>query len=484
MSTARIAVVGAGLAGLAAAARLAHAGCRIHVFERNEQPGGKMSRLEIGGFRWDMGPSLLTMPQIVRELWSEVGRRAEDDLDILPLRSTCRYRWSDGTVIDEDAGFWQREDVAAYLRHAKGIHDLSADAFLRHAPDELPSLLTPGRLPLLRYLPRVLDPRSLHQLNSSFFRDPHLVQLFDRFATYNGSSPYRTPSVFAIIAHVQAAFGGHYLRGGMFALAKALTKLADSLGAEISCGCDVTSVQREPDGRFRITLRNGRTESGFDRIICNMDAIEAPARLFGLDRRRPRRTPAPSTSGFILFLGLDRTYPSLDHHNILFSDDYPREFREMEAGLPASEPTVYIAIGSRTDPAMAPPGQEGWFVLVNAPATGGYDWRAGAESYAERVLDRIEAFGLPVRPHVVCRRLFTPEDFEHRDNAWRGTLYGFASHGLSASFRRPPMTRRDLPGVYFTGGTTHPGGGVPLVLLSGRIAASKVAASLGLIQPH
>ncbi len=479
MSTPRVAIIGGGLAGLAAAARLSHAGLSVHLFERNLQPGGKMARLESHGFRWDMGPSLLTMPQVIRQLWQDVGCHLEDDLEILPLLSTCRYRWSDGTLLDEDAAFWQRPEVAAYLQHAKGIYDLSADAFLHHAPDELLSLLTLDRIPLLRHLPKVADPRSLHSLNSHYFgHDPHLLQLFDRFATYNGSSPYKTPAVFSIIAYVQATFGGHYLRGGMHALARAMTHLASRLGTTISNGLDVRAVHRQADGTFRLVTHDGSHHAGYNRIICNMDAIEAPSKLFCL---KPPPSPPeqdPSTSGFILFLGLGRNYPELDHHNILFSDDYPREFQEMAEGLPATQPTIYIAIGSRTDPQLAPPGQEGWFVLVNAPATGRFDWQTRADDYAETILDRIESFGLKVRPHILFRQTFTPADFERRDLAWRGTLYGFASHGLTSSFRRPPIIRKELPGVFFAGGTTHPGGGVPLVLLSGQIAARKLLNSL------
>lgn len=474
-----IAVIGGGLGGLAAAIRLAHAGHRVVLHEKNDAPGGKMARLAWEGFRWDMGPSLLTMPQVVRELWAEVGRDPDEDIELIPLERTCRYRWTDGTVIDEDAAFWARPDVAAYIREARGVHDLSSDAFLRHAPDEMGRVLRADRLPLLRHFPKVADPRPLHRLNTSFFRDAHVLQIFDRFATYNGSSPYRTPSVFRIIPYVQAAFGGHYPRGGMRALAVAMTRLAEDLGVAIHCGSEIRQVRWE-GGAHRVIPADGSASFLADRVVCNMDAVTARDRLFaglGLPRRRVRAAPDPSTSGFILFLAMDRPFPGLDHHNILFSDDYPGEFRQLAEGRPADQPTVYIAVGSRTDPSLAPPGKESWFVLVNAPATGGFDWSRGADGYAERVLDRIGAFGMDARPHILHRRLFTPEDFEARDRAWRGTLYGFASHGLLSSFRRPAVAPPDLPGVYFVGGTTHPGGGVPLVLLGGRIVANKILES-------
>ena len=476
-----VAVVGGGLGGLATAIRLAHGGLDVVLVEKNERVGGKMSRLERGGYRWDMGPSLLTMPETVRELWSEVGRRAEDDLEFIELASTCRYRWSDGVAIDEDAGFWRRPEVAAYLGRARGVYELSADAFLRSAPGDLwRQFLDPRRLPLLRHLPKLATRESLHGLNARYFDDPHLLQIFDRFATYNGSSPYRTPAVFSIIPYVQARFRGHYLRGGMFALARAMRELAERLGVEVQCGREARQVRREGAAR-RVELADGGSLVA-RRVVCNMDAISAGERLFGAElaaRVRRSRRPEPSTSGFILFLGRSRVTPGLDHHNILFSDDYPREFAELGSGQPAGQPTIYIAIGARSDPAMAPPGGESWFVLVNAPATGGFDWRRGARDYGERVLDRIGEFGIDARDSLEVCEHFTPEDFARRDNAWRGTLYGYASHGVTSSFRRPPLRRRDLPGVYFVGGTTHPGGGVPLVLLSGRIVAERILREFG-----
>ncbi len=472
-------IIGGGLAGLACAARLAHAGLQVCLLEKSPAPGGKMARLEHSGFRWDLGPSLLTMPQVIRELWQDCGKDAVADLDFIELESTCKYRWSDGTIIDEDRAFWSRPEVAAYLNHARGIYELSADAFLNHAPDEIIRQFRPGQLQLLKHLPKVADLRSLHRLNRSFFSDHHLLQLFDRFATYNGSSPYKTPAVFSIIPYVQAQFRGHYLKGGMYSLAAAITRLAENFGAKIRCQQEVRSVASSDNG-FKVETASGDTLES-RRIVCNMDAIEATRRLFGKKIARKAvksQHQEPSMSGFILLLGMARQFPELDHHNILFSDDYPLEFQQISNGCPASQPTIYISIGARSDPAMAPEGKEGWFVLVNAPATGSFDWQQGASDYAELVLDRMADFGINPRPAIECQRTFTPEDFARRDNAWRGTLYGFASHGLTSSFTRPAIKRRDLPGIFFTGGTTHPGGGVPLVLLSGKIVARKVMQSL------
>ena len=199
-------------------------------------------------------------------------------------------------------------------------------------------------------------------------------------------------------------------------------------------------------------------------------------------REAPRPDRDPSLSGFVLLLGVRGLTPGLGHHNILFADDYRREFDQLFArGEPADPPTIYVAISARTDPSRAPAGAENWFVLVNAPATRpGLDWAALAPAYAERVIDRLEqGFGLRgLRERIAVRRTLTPADFEARDLSWRGALYGYASHGLFSAFQRPPIARRSRPGLAFAGGATHPGGGIPLVLRSGKLAAARIAEHL------
>ena len=468
----RIAVVGAGLGGLACAARLAHAGASVDLFEKNATPGGKMQSLCIDGFTWDMGPSLLTMPEVLHELWTDLGSRLEDHLELLPLASTCRYRWADGTLIDENAAFWQRPEVAAFLQYAAGLYDISADAFLYHRLEDWSRQLTWVNLPKLRHLPKIASPRTLHSVVSRYFSDPHLVQLFDRFATYNGSSPWRTPSAFNIIAYVQHRFGGWYPRGGMVQIARQLHLLAEKKGVRCHFQQEISQISPTADGW-------SVNDQKFDRVVCNADVLTAHETLLPeVERQRFRRSHLDhldvSMSGLILFLGVGRQYPGLEHHNIFFSDDYRAEFRQLEAGQPADIPTIYLASNSRTDPHGAPPGCDNWFLLINMPA--------GSEvppGYGDRILERLEKkFGFDdLRSHIRVRREFTPTDFAHRDRAWLGALYGFASHGTLTAFRRPAMEPKTMPGLHFVGGTTHPGGGVPLVLLSGKIAAERILAS-------
>ena len=477
----RVAVIGAGVGGLTCAALLAHAGRPVTVFEKNDRVGGKLNWLEASGYTWDMGPSLLTMPYVFEQLWQKLGRRLADDLTLLPLPVTCRYRWTDGTVIDEDAAFWQRPDVARFLEYARGLYELSADAFLHHPLGEWWRQVTLRNLPRLRHLPKIASFETMDRVVRRFFgHDPHLAQLFDRFATYNGSSPYRTPAAFNIIAYVEAKFGGWYVKGGLYEIARALERICREHGVKFCLNREIGSVERA--GREwllsdRPTAAHGGP-GGFETVVCNQDVLSFSADDAAM-RRRLRRSDL-AISGFILYLGVARQYPQLSHHNIFFSDDYPTEFRQLfDVRQPADEPTIYVAVHSKADPDRAPPGGENWFVLVNAPALSSerpVDWPALAETYGDRIIQRLETrFGFEgLRAAIRVRRHFTPADFQTRYLAHAGSLYGFASHGVRAAFQRPGLQPPGKPNFYFVGGSTHPGGGLPLVCLSGQMVADKI----------
>ncbi len=480
----RVAVIGAGVGGLTCAALLAKAGLAVTVFEKNERVGGKLNWLEADGYTWDTGPSLLTMPYVFEGLWEKLGRRLEDDLTLVPLPVTCRYRWTDGAVIDEDAAFWERPDVARFLRYARGLYDLSADAFLHHPLDEWWRQLRWRNLSKLRHLPKIASFRTMDGVVRRFFgRDPHLVQLFNRFATYNGSSPYATPAAFNIIPYVEAKFGGWYVKGGLYNIARALERICLELGVRILTGCEVQALGGI--GGYHLQTNLERT-GPFDTIVCNQDVLTAYPRLLSEHPTAARfqRTHlerlTPSISAFLLYLGVAKTYPELSHHNIFFSDDYPREFHQLFTERePLDEPTIYVAVHSKDDPERAPAGCENWFVLVNAPALKAdcrVDWPSMAQEYGDRIIERLETrFGFGgLRDAIRVRRQFTPANFETRYLANAGSLYGFASHGVCAAFQRPKLQPDGLRDFYFVGGSTHPGGGLPLVCLSSQIVADKI----------
>jgi phytoene desaturase len=481
-------IIGAGLGGLAAAVRLATRGVRVTVLEKNATVGGKVNIHQEAGYRFDTGASLLTMRHVLAELFQSAGRSVEDYLDIIPLEPICRYRWPDGTVFDAStnpeqtereieriAGARDVEGFRGFLADARRKYEVAERTFLSHSLNDLPRLLRPR---YARDLAAVASWRTLDRHVRRHFRSPHLRQLFDRFATYNGSSPYRTPATFALIAYVEFGLGAWYVRGGMYELPAALARLARELNVSIRNRVEVEKILIERGRARGVRLTNGeRIEC--DAVLVNADAVDAYRRLIERDARRiytdsKLEKIEPSCSGFVLLVGTKRRYPQLAHHNIFFSSDYPAEFRAIfEERRPAPDPTIYVCASSRTDETQAPGGHENLFILVNAPSTDGpTDWAARARPYRDFVIRRLEENGLEkLNEAIDYERIITPADFEREYHANRGSLYGISSNKLRNAYLRPPNKARDIEGLYFAGGATHPGGGIPLVLLSGKMAA-------------
>ncbi len=484
----RVIIVGAGLGGLATAIRLAAMGRRVTIVEQNERVGGKLNLLSAQGYTFDTGPSLLTMPWVIDELFAAAGRRTADYLQIDQIEPTCRYTWPDGTTFNA----WQRlpqfiqaverlspSDVPGFFRflaHTATIYDAVADNFLLKPFDGLRELLTPR---LLRDGPRIDALRSVDAAVRAFFHSPYLRQIFNRYATYNGSSPYRSPATFNVISYIEFAEGGWYVRGGMYGLAVALAQLCTELGVELRLNAPVAQILYQHGVAHGVRLTCGEALSA-SQVVVNADPRYAYATLIPGQARTARHLARlePSCSGFILFLGVKRSYPQLAHHNIFFSHDYPREFAAIfDHGVPAADPTVYVAASCVSDPAHAPPGHMNLFVLVNAPAlTERVCWTREAAPYRELVVAKLERMGLTgLGQHITYAQTWTPADLEGRYNAAGGAIYGLASNNPFAAFMRPPLRAQGVRGLYFVGGGTHPGGGIPLVLLSGRAVAERVS---------
>jgi len=313
--------------------------------------------------------------------------------------------------------------------------------------------------------------RSLASASRHFYSDPHLQQFLQRFATYNGSDPELTPATFAVIPYVQSRFGGWYIRGGIRRLAEVLLQIADKHGVEIQTSAEVRSIDTTG-----VTLASGKKIHA-DLIFHNGDVLGAYQKLIQHDRAAEIASkmakPERAISGFVVLLGVKGKDPSLAHHNIFFSDNYPLEFQQMfRENRPAENPTIYLCISSRSDPASAPADHDNYFLLVNTPAnTTSIDWAQESPRYAERIIRILDEKFLPgLRSKIVHQDHISPSDFESRDGAVGGSLYGWASHGIRHSFLRPPIRSSVIPNLFFVGGTTHPGGGLPLVLLSAEIA--------------
>lgn len=488
-----VVIVGAGIGGLSAAITLAQAGYPVQVYEQQPAVGGKLSQMLDQGFHWDTGPSVITMRQVFASLFARAGRRLEDYLDLIPLDPLTRYFYPDGVIFDA-ARNWpdmaaaiaalDPHDVAGYLRflaYAADIYRITGPVFIYNQPPSLRSFLNVPPRDMLR-----VDAWStLARAIARHVRSPHLRQLLGRFATYVGASPYLAPATLSVIAHVELTGGVWYPRGGVYAMAVALHRLAEESGVEIHTDRPVQEILVNGEHASGIRLADGRTIRA-RAVLANVDVATVYNRLID-----PRHLPSgvatrlarqeTSCSAFILLLGVNRQHPGLAHHNIFFSSDYPREFDDIfRRGRPPTDPTIYVAISSKTDPDHAPEGAENWFVLVNAPAVSPrFDWETAGSPYRDHVLATLARFGYDIRDAIIAEHRITPHDLARCTGGWRGALYGISSNHARNAFRRPHNRSPYLRGLYFCGGTTHPGGGVPLVTLSGMLAADLIRDDLG-----
>lgn len=478
-------VIGAGIGGLSAAIRLACAGQRVLVLEQNAAVGGKMSRIEQDGFRWDTGPSVITMRPVFEELFAAAGRRLDDYLTLEPVEPLTRYFYRDGVVLDATSDLTRMaaqieaiapHDVEGYLdflAYAAKLHRITGPTFIYDRPPDLGTLTRVSPLQFLQVDPWLTLDQAIRKRVGS----RHLRQLLGRFATYVGASPYAAPATLGVIAHVELTGGVWYPRGGIYAIAQAMARLARELGVEIRTDTPVAQIVTGGGWVRGVRLADGR-ELPARAVVANVDVTTVYQHLLPADvatptRRRNLRNVETSCSGYVLLLGVEGDSSGLAHHNIFFSDDYPREFRELfHDGRPPTDPTVYVAITSKTDADHAPPGCENWFVLVNAPATDArWDWAAREAGYRALVMQTLASHGVDVRGRIRSERSLTPVDIARMTAAWRGALYGISSNQAINAFRRPHNRCAHLSGLYFAGGTTHPGGGVPMVTLSGKVAA-------------
>ncbi len=495
---ARVVVVGAGVGGLAAGARLAAAGHHVTICEQADRIGGKLGLHVADGFQFDTGPSLLTMPHVLREVFDASGGCLEEALVLRRVDPIAHYRFSDGTELDAtgdlDTFTATLDDVLTpgsgadwrnFMDRAGRIWDATHEVFLDRALDGPRTLLRQGvRIGDLR---TVAPWQSLRDLGERYLRDPRLRMFLDRYATYTGSDPRRAPGALAVVPWVEQTYGAWYVEGGLVRIGDSLCALAAERGAVVRTSVDVVEVRVEGGRISGVVLADGERLPA-DVVVANADAahlygdlIRDP-RTVGARRRLARATP--SLSGFVLLLGLRGRTPGLAHHTVLFPDDYDAEFDDLfgSSPRPVRNPTLYLSVPD--DPAVAPAGHEAWFVLVNAPRQGQVggdgttvDWDAPgvADAYSERLLDLLRHRGYDVRERIVHRTAITPADLARWTRAVGGAIYGTSSNGLRAAFLRP-ANRSPVPGLFLVGGSSHPGGGLPLVLMSARIVSDLIGA--------
>ncbi|HMA92707.1 MAG TPA: 1-hydroxycarotenoid 3,4-desaturase CrtD [Polyangiaceae bacterium] len=476
-------VIGSGIAGLASAIRLQALGVSVTVLEANSYPGGKLTSIERGGYRWDAGPSLFTMPELVLDLFRSAGKEPAGRFSYKRKEIGCHYFYPDGTFLrayTDPARFAAEaervlgvpvERVRRYLAHSERIYHLVGRIFLEKPLNRWDTWATQSVARALFHAGQLDLGTTLHEANLRRLGEPRLVQYFDRMATYNGSSPYRAPGILAIIPHLEHNVGTFIPEGGMISITNSLITLAKELGVVFEFDTAVTRIRVEQAKASGVVARGEYIPS--DLVVCNMDIVPAyrqlmpeqpaPARILSQER---------SSSAVIFYWGIRKRVEHAELHNIFFASDYPAEFRAIfEQGNITRDPTVYVNATVKDIPSDAPEGCENWFVMVNAPPNTGQDWDAMLTQLRRDVLAKLEQhLGERIEPYIEVEQVLDPRGIEQRTSSYQGALYGTSSNSMWSAFLRHPNVAHRIQNLYFCGGSVHPGGGIPLCLNSAKIA--------------
>jgi phytoene desaturase len=483
----KVAVVGAGIGGLAVAVRLAAKGYAVDVFEKNDGPGGKMSEIRHEGYRFDTGPSLFTLPHLIRELFDLAGEDINSHFHYFNLAEVCRYFYEDGMVINAYAGAKDfatelhdklgedKEKVLAYLDESRKVYEFTNPVFISNSLHLFRNYFTKDVFRALFILHKLKPFTTLHQINHKYFRHPNSIKLFDRFATYNGSDPYKTPATLRVIAHLEHNTGAYFPEKGMFEITRALVALCERMGVRFFYNSRVEEILIKENKIAGIRVNQAEIKD-FDLVVSDLDIWYLYKNLL-----RSQRFPGKwfrherSTSAIIFYWGMETQSPGFDLHNILFASDYQQEFNclfNLKTLYP--DPTVYIFISSKIVKEDAPDGCENWFVMINAPENTGQDWDEMITGARNRIEEKIKKVtGIEVSQHRKFEFVLDPRGIETKTASYRGSLYGNSSNSAWAAFQRHPNFSA-IKGLYFTGGSVHPGGGIPLCLSSAKIVAGVI----------
>lgn len=494
----RVGVIGGGLGGLAAACTLAARGHRVTLFEKNPWLGGKAAVLEETGFRFDMGPTILTVPAVLRRIFAEANRRLEDHLDLIRLDPQWRCFYEDGSVLDlhsdenrmaETLERYAPDEQTAqgyrnFLRFSERMHSISERFYFWKSIGGMRDMIdfSVGFKPkLLADVMAMRMGRSVAATVRKHVPDQRVAQMLDHFTQYVGSSPDASPAVLCGIAHMQTAEGVWYPRGGTRAVPMALTKLAEELGVELRTGVGVRRILTDERGRRTQGVEtDGGERFECDAVVSNSDTVRTHNELLdpsiqAVRKFKRKRTYEPACSGVVLYLGLDRGYEQILHHNFVFSRDPEEEFDSIyHKGEPAPDPTCYIAAPARTEPNVAPPGGEALYILVHTPyLRPHHDWKSMLPAYRRVILDKLARCGgmKDIESRIRFEAHLTPQDIHDRYRVLNGAIYGLASHGKWLGAFKPANRSPHLKGLYLAGGSAHPGPGMPMALMSGWIAA-------------
>ena len=496
----RVGIIGSGLAGLSAACTLAARGHGVTVFEKNDWIGGKAAQLNAQGFRFDMGPTILIQPSMLRKIFAEANRNLDDFLTMVRLDPQWRCFFDNGQTIDLlDDGDKMAATLEArwptmgngykrLMALSENLHEISDKFFFWKSVGGMKDTFeVKGAfdVKVLRDVMRMRLGKTVAGTIREFIPDPETAQMLDHMVQYVGSSPDASPAILTAIGHMQMQEGIWYPMGGTRAVPEALGKLAAELGVQFHTNTDVKRITTSGNnGHSRVTGLETTTGQRFtfDAIVSNEDAVRTHRELLaGTPSSRHfehARAYEPACSGVVLYLGLNKRYEHLAHHDFVFSHDPHEEFHAIyDLGLPAPDPTCYLAATARTDPSSAPEGGEALYVLVHTPfLRPGQDWTKMFPGYRQIILDKLKRTGnMPdLEDRIVFEHHLTPQDIHDRYRVLNGAIYGISSHGRLNGAFKPANRSRELPGLYLAGGAAHPGPGMPMVLMSGWIAADSL----------
>ena len=482
-------VIGAGVAGLASAIRLAAQGFAVTVYEKNERAGGKIGFFTEKGYCFDGGPSLFTQPQNIEELFALADEPINEYFQYQSVPVACKYFFEDGTVINgyADADLLAKElsekvgenedDVKKYIVRSKKLYQTTGSIFLNYSLHKKSTLFkAPIAKALLHTAPRYLF-SSFHNINKRSFRNANTVQLFNRYATYNGSNPYKAPGMLSVIPHLEYNEGVYYPKGGMISIADALYKLALKKGVVFHFNTPVQQIVCK-DNEVRGVMVNNKPHFA-DVVVSNMDVYFTYKKLLQDEQKAKQILKQErSSSAFIFYWGINKIFQQLELHNIFFSKNYREEFNAIfNTKTLYSDPTIYINITSKCEPeTQAPQGKENWFVMMNAPANKGQYTKQWQEELKKNIIVKLNRLlHTDIEPLIETEAVLTPVTIENNTSSYMGSLYGTSSNSKTAAFLRHPNFSKTLQRLYFVGGSVHPGGGIPLCLQSAKIMSKMVA---------
>ncbi|QCW99717.1 phytoene desaturase [Aggregatimonas sangjinii] len=484
----RVGVIGSGIGGLAIACRMASKGHEVTVFEKNATPGGKIGEFTLKGYRFDTGPSLFTMPELVRELYAAAGESVPSTFTYTKLDVHCKYfynsgeqlvAWSDQQKFAEECAQKFGEDPAnifEYFKRASLIYKITADIFLFNSLHKVKNFLKLSVLKSLLQVHKIRFYKTMNAENRNNFKSPLLVQLFNRYATYNGSDPYKAPATLNVIAHLENNIGTYLPDQGIYSIVQHIYELALKKGVRFEFNSLVTSIDIK--NKKAVGLSVGDTKFAFDSIVSDSDINYVMANLMKHPLKKRFDRLEPSSSALVFYWGIKKEFPELDVHNILFSGDYKREFTNLfEEKIIDNDPTVYIFVSSKMIKSDAPKNCENWFVMVNAPTNSEENWEELIRTTRQNIVDKInKSLKTKIEDHIECEKIASPITIAQDTLSKGGALYGNSSNSIFSAFLRHPNFIKSTKNLYFVGGSVHPGGGMPLCLASAKIVDNEILA--------